>query len=64
MKTLKLINGWCRLFIWSNCPECNADAPKYYDCEVCNQYHLKQRYARLNKRFKKQFWKRFKESLK
>ena len=38
MKTLKLINGWFRLFIWGVCPECNHDAPKLYDCNICKYY--------------------------
>ena len=33
---LKRLRGWIRLHVWSVCPACNSDAPKLYDCRVCN----------------------------
>lgn len=38
MNIFKKINGWVRLYIWGVCPECNHDAPKLYDCKICNYY--------------------------
>ncbi len=59
-KAFKLIRGWSRLFVWGYCPECNGDSPRYFDCEVCDKFHLKNRYKRPDKNMKKDFWKRYK----
>jgi len=43
MKILNRIREWIRYYVcWNRvivhgfCPECNSDAPKLYDCPVCN----------------------------
>lgn len=41
---MKRIKGWIRLWVWSVCPECNHDAPKLYDCNVCEHYSNLPRY--------------------
>lgn len=40
----QLIRGWVRLWIWSVCPSCNHNAPKLYDCNICEYYKQLPRY--------------------
>lgn len=61
MNLYKKINGWCRLFIWGYCPECNGDSPKYFDCEVCNCFHLGNRYSHPTKKQRFTWWGKFLE---
>lgn len=62
-RVIKLINGWVRVFIWGLCPKCNSDAPELYDCKVCNWYRTSDR-GMPNKATKKEWWQKFKSSLK
>ena len=57
---LKRINGWFRLWVWGVCPECNHDAPKLYDCEICNYYKELPRYrSEQTKQVKTKVWNSF-----
>lgn len=58
---IKKINGWFRLFVWGVCPECNHDAPKLYNCPVCNYYGSLPRYrSEQTKKQRKIVWEKFK----
>lgn len=36
---LRLVRGFLRCYgIGAFCPECNSDAPRLYDCPVCEYY--------------------------
>lgn len=52
------IIAWWRCRIWGFCPECNSDAPKLWDCKICNwdtnsPFNIKKR---------KKYWKKFKNN--
>ena len=53
----KKLRGRFRMF-WGFCPECNSDAPKMYDCKVCNWYTSSQNGMPI-KPLKKMWWERF-----
>jgi len=64
LRIIKLIHGWWRLFIGGVCPACNHDAPKLYDCEVCEYYKRLPRYrSQQTKQQKKSVWRRFKQKV-
>jgi hypothetical protein len=51
----KIIGKW-RLLL-GNCPNCNSDAPKMYDCNICDfkdNYH-----GRTKKEDRQYWWNRF-----
>jgi len=54
---LKQLIGWIRLKVWGFCPKCNSDAPKLYDCEVCNWENQYEGYKFV-------WWNRFIKQLK
>lgn len=57
---MKMLNGWFRLWVWGVCSECNHDAPKLYDCEICNYYKELPRYRREQvKEMKNKVWNKF-----
>lgn len=61
---IKLFNGWIRLFIWGVCPKCNHDAPKLYDCNICEYYDKLPRYkSSQTKEQKVVVWINFKQQI-
>ncbi len=58
----KLFIGRWRL-LWGNCPACNSDAPKQYDCKICDWKLRNTVYegmsGRTEKEDKKYWWNRF-----
>jgi len=48
--------AWTRIHFWSFCPECNSDAPKLYDCKVC-QWDTN---SPFNGAKKKEYWNNWK----
>jgi hypothetical protein len=56
MKVNNWIIGKWRL-VWKLCPNCNSDAPKLYDCEVCN--YDTQSFHRWNKTIKNLWWNKY-----
>jgi len=62
---LKKIRGWIRLWVWGVCPECNHDAPKLYDCEICKYYKELPRYrSEQTNEIKTKVWCRFLDGVK
>lgn len=53
------IDAWYRLFVWGYCPECNADSPKYFECDVCDKWHLNNRYGKPTSEMKKVWWGKY-----
>ncbi len=48
----KLFIGRWRI-LWGNCPACNSDAPKIYDCNICD---FKKNYNGRTKSDDRQYW--------
>lgn len=57
MKYIALLAGKYRLF-WGLCPWCNSDAPRLYDCPICEYYHGK---FPPDKKIKDVWWEKFKK---
>lgn len=51
------ILAWWRCMVWGFCPNCNSDAPKLYECKVCN-WDTKSPFGR-KKRIK--YWEKYKK---
>lgn len=48
--------SWIRIFVWGVCPACNSDAPKLYNCRVCNWDTS----SPFNSEKKKKYWNNWK----
>ena len=65
MKTIKLIRGFFRLFVFGVCPKCNHDAPKLYDCGICCYYEKLDRYKSDQTKDQRELvWMEYKETFK
>lgn len=55
---LRRLVGRYRLF-WGFCPECNSDAPKLYDCRICDAYGTSRQGYPVPEGTKRTWWARF-----
>lgn len=53
---IKRFLAWKRIRVWGFCPACNSDAPKLYDCKVCD-YDTK---SPFNSTKRKEYWNNWK----
>ena len=56
---LWLCSGFMNLWVFGYCPFCNGDSPLYYNCDVCEKFHVKFPYSFIPYNSKKAIWKRF-----
>jgi hypothetical protein len=53
---IKYFFALIRIKVWGFCPSCNSDAPKLYDCKVCEW----DRYSPFDKIKRKKYWDKWK----
>lgn len=53
---IRRFSAWKRVKICGFCPACNSDAPKLYDCKVCNYDTT----SPFNRAKRKEYWNNWK----
>lgn len=53
---IRRFSAWIRIWVWGFCPACNSDAPKLYDCKVCEW----DTNSPFNRAKKKEYWNNWK----